>query len=122
MYLQSRRENRAAKAKKDAEQPSKLDDKSVLADVILQTIPREAQMTTPIGSPMMNGYRKDAAMSNKDVPDTDKKDNGVVNPAFENDEVKHVDFERKNNEINSSISGKKEIKSGVDNATFDKEI
>lgn len=111
MYLQSRREAKAAKNKKDVEQPSKLEEKSVLADVILQTAPREAQ----VGSPIMNGYRKgisnDISIANKE-----NEKGGETNKGFVKDDQNHEDFERKQNEINKNIS---ESKGGVENEGFD---
>lgn len=98
----------------DVEQPSKQPEKSVLADVILQTVPKEAQ----IGSPIMNGFRKEIP---KDITiaTIDKKDNGVENLAFDNDESNHEDLERKNNEINRSINVNNERKTVVDNSAVD---
>lgn len=120
MYLQSRKEAKAVKVNNDVEQSTKPEDKSVLADVILQTIPKEAQIGAPIGSPVMNGFRREvpkgAGLKGHE------KENGVVNPAFENDDENHESFERKNNEINDGINVKSDVKAGVHNAAFHEEI
>lgn len=121
MYLQTRRESRITKNQKDVEEPSKVEEKSVLADVILQTVPKEAQVGNPIGSPIMNGYRKEISNENV-VSEADKKHIGVVNPAFENDDNNYEEFEKRNNEINKSINVGNDSKSIIENAAFNKEV
>lgn len=115
MYLQTRKEAKAAKTKQDIEQPSKLDEKSVLADVILQTVPREAQIGSPIGSPVLNGYRREISNDNT-TSNNANKEGGETNNAFVKDDNNHEDFERKKNEINKNVS---QTKTGVDNEGFD---
>lgn len=116
MYLQSCRESKAAQTQTDVEQPSKLDDKPVLADVILQAVSKETQLGHPIGSPIMNGFRKQVA-----IPTVDKTENGVVNQAFHNENNDHEDFEKRKNEVNRTINAVNESKTGIENAAFEGE-
>lgn len=119
MYLQTCREANAAK--KDVEQPTKQEGKSVLADVILQTIPKEAQVGSPIGSPVMNGYRKELTKDSvipKNATIGNGIGNGTANGAFDNDSTVHEDLEKTKNEKNKNSN---DLKGGIDNAAFDRE-
>ncbi|KAJ8968885.1 hypothetical protein NQ314_002056, partial [Rhamnusium bicolor] len=57
MYVQHKRDAKALKAKNDLETGPKPEDTSIIADVILSAVPKEAQIGSPIGSPILNGYR-----------------------------------------------------------------
>lgn len=91
MYVQHKKDAKSLGAKTDLESGPKPEENSVIADVILSTAPKEAQIGSPLGSPMMNGIRnrsnengviKETKDKNKEGEDKNVE-NGVTNPAFE---------------------------------------
>lgn len=111
MYLQTRKEAKANNNKPDAEKAvktQKTEEPSLLADVILTTVPKEAQIGAPIGSPLLNGYRRNTRKENGVINTGDKDtEKGVTNQAFEieKDEKKdnntdNVDQQNRNGIIN----------------------
>ncbi|KAJ8919035.1 hypothetical protein NQ315_016941, partial [Exocentrus adspersus] len=86
MYVQHKKDAVFANTKSDLESGSKPEETSVIADVILSTAPKQAQ----IGSPLMNGVKNKSSENGiiKEFTVTKKEDlkhveNGVINPAFE---------------------------------------
>lgn len=91
MYVQHKKDAKSLKAKTDLESGAKPEENSVIADVILSTAPKETQIVSPLGSPIINGIRnrsnengviKEANDKNKETEDK-IAENGVTNPAFE---------------------------------------
>ncbi|KAJ8968515.1 hypothetical protein NQ317_015848 [Molorchus minor] len=87
MYVQHKKDAKALKSKTDLESGAKKsDDTSIIADVILTTVPKEAQIGSPIGSPALNGFRNrtnENGISKVKEMNERNKENGVSNPAFE---------------------------------------
>nr|XP_023018297.1 solute carrier family 46 member 3-like [Leptinotarsa decemlineata] len=99
MYVQHRKERKEVKIA-NLEKRSSI---SIVADVILSTVPKEAQIGSPIGSPMMNGYRKNA---NKATFER----NGVISGTMDNHSMDVTDHSK------SETTGTN--KDGIDNAAF----
>ncbi|XP_074030483.1 probable peptidoglycan muropeptide transporter SLC46 isoform X1 [Leptinotarsa decemlineata] len=99
MYVQHRKERKEVKIA-SLEKRSSI---SIVADVILSTVPKEAQIGSPIGSPMMNGYRKNA---NKATFER----NGVISGTMDNHSMEVTDHSK------SETTGTN--KDGIDNAAF----
>ncbi|KAG5893055.1 hypothetical protein JTB14_014835 [Gonioctena quinquepunctata] len=76
MYVQHRKDG---KENKNGDTEKQI---SIVADVFLSAVPKEAQIGSPIGSPVMNGFRKIMDKENEVVNEI--KTNGMVNKGFEN--------------------------------------
>ncbi|CAH1967114.1 unnamed protein product [Acanthoscelides obtectus] len=81
MYLQARREQKQQKVKDDIEKQIKPEGSSIISD-ILAAPTKQAQSGLPIGTPILNGFRKAIQTEGNGVA-KDVKENGVSNPAFE---------------------------------------
>ncbi|CAG9822653.1 unnamed protein product [Phaedon cochleariae] len=107
MYLQNRKEAKANNSKVSTE---KQRSNSIIADVILSSVPKEAQSGNPVGSPVINGYRR----ANGIIPEQNQ--NGLTNPVFEREEkpdkVNNDDNKDKENRVG-------DIGSGINNPVFE---
>lgn len=83
--MQSRRERKLGIASgKERRRSVKQENISIVAD-ILSSVPKETQIGSPVGSPMMNGIRRNISTEDDVIKNGKVTTNGVSNPAFQMD-------------------------------------